>query len=152
MPAQETAGLGGGPGKFLTFGGGDQEPGVRQLRYSTDVILMQVLAGRSFGEVRQAAPGVARYVTTLEVGYALHELTFAVLFAVIVLIPLRRAQRWAWWACWAVMIGNLGYAATIGRHDAMILARSLVAVLAVPVLLTACSPAVFSRRRAAGRP
>jgi hypothetical protein len=110
------------------------------------------LAGRTFGQVQQATPGVARYVTTLEVGYALHELTFAVLFAVIVLIPLRRRQRWAWWACWAVMIANVGYSATIGRHDATILARSLIGVIAVPVLLVVCAPAVFGRKPATGPP
>jgi hypothetical protein len=106
------------------------------------------LAGRTFGQVQQATPGVARYVTTLEIGYALHELTFAVLFAVVVLIPLRRRQRWAWWACWAVMIANVGYGATIGRHVATILARSLIGVIAVTVLLVACAPAVFGRQPA----
>jgi hypothetical protein len=105
----------------------------------------QALAGHSFAQVKQAAPGTARYVTTLEVGYVLHELTFAALFLAIVLIPLRRGQGWAWWACWAVMIANVGYLATIGTHDSTILARSLIAVIAVPVLLAACVPAVFHR-------
>jgi hypothetical protein len=62
------------------------------------------VAGQSFDAVRQSTPGVARYITTMEVGYALHELTFVVLFLALVLIPLRRRQAWAWWTCW-------------GRHD-----------------------------------
>jgi hypothetical protein len=106
------------------------------------------LVGQTFAQIRQAAPGTARYVTTLEVGYALHELTFAALFLAVVLIPLRRRQQWAWWACWAIMIANVGYMATIGAHDSTILTRSLIAVIAVPVLLAACAPAVFARRSA----
>jgi len=45
------------------------------------------VAGQSFDTVRQSTPGVARYITTMEVGYALHELTFVVLFLALVLIP-----------------------------------------------------------------
>jgi hypothetical protein len=37
-------------------------------------------------------PGVAKYVTQLEYGYALHELTFAVLFLPIVAIPFAAAS------------------------------------------------------------
>lgn len=104
------------------------------------------LAGRSFATVRQADPGTARYVTTLEVGYALHELTFALLFLALVLKPLRLKRSWAWFACWAVMVANLGYTFTIGRHNPTILARSLVADIATPVFLLCCAPAVFARR------
>lgn len=57
------------------------------------------LAGQPFEAVRSSTPGIAEYITTLEVGYALHELTFALLFLVIVLIPLRRGHAWAWWVC-----------------------------------------------------
>jgi hypothetical protein len=106
------------------------------------------LAGQSFDSVHQSAPGVARYITALEVGYALHELTFAALFFAIVLVPLRRKQRWAWWTCWAIMIANLGYTFTIARHDPTIMSRSLIADIAVPVLLLLCAPAVFARAAA----
>jgi hypothetical protein len=84
----------------------------------------------------------------MEVGYALHELTFVVLFVCIVLVPLRRRQPWAWWACWAVMTANLGYTFTLARHDSTILGRSLIADIAVPALLLLCAPAVFHRRTA----
>jgi hypothetical protein len=106
----------------------------------------EAVAGQSFDAVRQATPGVAQYITTMEVGYALHELTFAVLFLALVLIPLRRRQAWAWWACWAVMIANLGYTFTIARHDSPIMSRSLIADVAVPILLLLCAPAVFTGR------
>jgi len=107
------------------------------------------VAGQSFDTVRQSTPGVARYITTMEVGYALHELTFVVLFLALVLIPLRRRQTWAWWTCWAIMIANLGYTFTIAHHDSTILTRSLIADIAVPVLLLLCTPAVFARPRTA---
>lgn len=106
-----------------------------------------VIAGRSFADVRATTPGVARYITDLEVGYALHELTFAVLFLAIVLVPLRRRRPWAWWSSWAVMIANLGYVFTIARHDPHVLPRSLVAVVAVPVLLLLCAPATLAGSR-----
>jgi hypothetical protein len=104
------------------------------------------LAGQSFDTVQQASPGVAQYITTIEVGYALHELTFVALFLALVLIPLRRRQPWAWWACWAIMIANLGYTFTIARHDSTIMSRSLIADIAVPILLLVCAPAVLMRR------
>jgi len=105
------------------------------------------VAGSSFASVRQSAPGTARYVTLLERGYALHELTFGVLFLAIVAIPFRRRERWAWWACWAVMIANLGYTLTFGRHDRTVLQRSLIGDIALPVLLLATIPAFFGRSR-----
>ena len=95
------------------------------------------LTAAAFTEVASDSPGLASYVTSLEGGYAPHELTFAVLFLTIVLIPLRRRRRWAWWACWAIMIANLGYTLTFGRHDPQILRRSLAVDIAVPVLLLA---------------
>jgi hypothetical protein len=106
----------------------------------------QALAGQSFDTVQQSTPSVAQYITTIEVGYALHELTFVVLFVALVLIPLRRRQAWAWWTSWAIMIANLGYTFTIARHDSTIMSRSLIADIAVPILLLLCAPAVFMRR------
>jgi hypothetical protein len=105
----------------------------------------QALAGQSFDTVKQSTPGVAQYITTMEIGYALHELTFVALFLALVLIPLRRRQAWAWWACWFIMIANLGYTFTVARHDSTIMSRSLIADIAVPILLVLCAPAVFSR-------
>jgi len=67
------------------------------------------LAGSTFDHTKVAAPGTASYVTMLERGYALHELTFALMFIVILVIPFRRRRRWAWWAAWILMIANLGY-------------------------------------------
>lgn len=104
------------------------------------------LAGRTWASFKAAQPGAAHYITLVERGYALHELVFAILFLVIVAIPLRAGQRWAWWACWAVLIAYLGYTLTFGVHDSTILARSLIGVIALPILLLAQLPALARRR------
>jgi hypothetical protein len=103
------------------------------------------LAGGSFSQARLATPGTASYISLLERGYALHELTFALLFIVLLAIPFRRRQRWAWWAAWLPMIANLGYTLTFGAHDHAILGRSLIADIALPALLLAHVPAFFPR-------
>jgi hypothetical protein len=107
------------------------------------------LAGTPFSAAKAATPGTAHYITTLEYGYALHELTFGLLFLVIVLIPLRRGERWAWFACWIVLIAVVGYTFTIARHDSTLLTRSLIADIAVPVLLLLSARSMFSRRATA---
>src|SRR5882757_5658366 len=56
------------------------------------------VAGTGWLQAQASMPGTARYITLLERGYALHELTFALLFVVIVAIPFRRRQPWACWA------------------------------------------------------
>ena len=101
------------------------------------------LTGTSFSHVRAASPGLASYISLLERGYAFHELTFALLFIVLLAIPFRQRQRWAWWAAWLPVIANLGYTFTFGVHDSAILTRSLIADIALPVLLLAHIPAFF---------
>lgn len=107
------------------------------------------ITGMTWPHARAATPGLARYITLLERGYALHELTFALLFVIIILVPFRRGQRWAWWAAWIVMIADLGYSFTFGAHDHAILARSLAVVTALAVLLLAHIPVFFGRSHAA---
>jgi hypothetical protein len=104
------------------------------------------VTGRTWASFKAAQPAVAHYITLAERGYAMHELVFAILFLAIVAIPLRAGQRWAWWACWAVLIAYLGYTLTFGVHDHVILARSLIGVIALPVLLAAQLPAIARRR------
>ena len=106
------------------------------------------LAGTNWPHAQAATPGLAHYVTLLERGYALHELTFAVLFLVIIAVPFRRRHRWAWWAAWIPLIADLGYTFTFGVHDHPILVRSLIADIALPVLLLAHIPVFFGSREA----
>lgn len=105
------------------------------------------LTGLPFAQVKATAPGTAGYITLLERGYALHELTFALLLFVVLAIPFRRRHRWAWWAAWLPMIANLGYTLTFGAHDHTILIRSLIATLCLPILLLAHIPAFFRGQR-----
>jgi hypothetical protein len=100
----------------------------------------QSLAGTGWSVARQSEPGTTRYVTLLEDDYAVHELVFGILFIVLVAIPLRRGERWAWWSCWAVMLAALTYSLTFGAHDRTILARSLSP-------LSGCRSSCSSRRR-----
>jgi hypothetical protein len=104
------------------------------------------VAGLTWAAAKRSAPGVTTYVTLLEVAYAVHELVFGLLFLAIVALPLRRGARWAWWSCWAVLLASVTYSLTFGRHDATILARSVVADIALPVLLLVLAPTVFTRR------
>jgi hypothetical protein len=98
------------------------------------------LTGRSWDTAKAGAPELTRYVTQLEYGYALHELTFALLFLAIVVIPFRRREAWAWWACWAVMIANIGYAVTIAHYDPTLFRRSLIGIIALPLVLAVFAP------------
>jgi hypothetical protein len=101
------------------------------------------VADVTWGNAEQTAAGPTKYVTLLEVAYAVHGLVFGILFIVIVAIPFRQRQWWAWWACWAVMLANLTYSLTFGRHDTTILYRSLIADILLPVLLLVHIPAFF---------
>lgn len=100
-------------------------------------------AHASFATVKQANPGVARYLTNLEYGYALHELTFALLLLAVVLLPFRRRERWAWVACWAALIASVGYSLTFGTHDPKVLRYSLVTDVGIPALLLLSAPSFF---------
>lgn len=106
------------------------------------------LTGQSWDAAKAGAPGLTEYVTRLEYGYALHELTFALLFLAIVVVPFRRRQAWAWWACWAVMIANVGYAVTIAHYDPTLLHRSLIGAIALPLVLVVFAPSFWRATRA----
>jgi hypothetical protein len=112
------------------------------------------VSGLDWSPARAAAAGISRYVSLLETGYALHELVFGLLFLLIVAIPFRRGETWAWLGCWLVLIADLGYTFTFGRHDQAILRNSLIADVALPILLLVQAPRFFGRpaRRSPGSP
>jgi hypothetical protein len=101
------------------------------------------LAGMPIATAKAQTPGTAHYIATLEYGYALHELTFGLLFLTVVVFAFRRGQRWAWFACWSVLVAVLGYTFTFGVHDSALLGRSLIADIALPVLLLISAPSFF---------
>ncbi len=102
-----------------------------------------VIAGITWERAKLSFPRITQYVTLLEVTYAVHELVFGLLFLIIVAIPFRRRARWSWWACWIPMLANLTYTFTIAHYSTTTLIYSLIADIALPVLLLLHAPAFF---------
>jgi hypothetical protein len=103
------------------------------------------IAGVTWNSAKLSSPKMTHYITSLEIAYAVHELVFGLLFLIIVAIPFRRRARWAWWACWVPMLANLTYTLTIGHYGTTTLVYSLIADVALPVLLLIHVPAFFGR-------
>ena len=105
----------------------------------------RAITGVTWNNAKLASPSITQYVTLLEVIYAVHELVFGLLFLIIVAIPFRQRARWAWWACWIPMLANLAYTFTIAHYSTSTLLYSLVADIALPILLLIHVPAFFSK-------
>lgn len=103
------------------------------------------IAGVTWNSAKLSSPKMTQYITLLEIAYAVHELVFGLLFLFIVAIPFRRRAHWAWWACWIPMLANLTYTLTIGHYGTITLMYSLIADVALPVLLLIHVPAFFGR-------
>jgi len=103
------------------------------------------VAGIAWASAKSSLPGITQYITRLEITYAVHELVFGLFFLVIVAIPFRHRARWAWWACWIPMLANLVYSFTFGRYGTTTLIYSLIADIALPILLLIHIPAFFGR-------
>ncbi len=110
----------------------------------------RAISGMTWSQAQLAAPGITHFVTSLEIAYAVHELVFGVLFLIIVAIPFRQRARWAWWACWVPVLANLTYTITIGHYSTTTLVYSLIADVALPVLLLLHIPAFFGTARPTG--
>ncbi len=105
------------------------------------------IVGVTWASAQLTSPTLTRYVTLLEVAYAVHELVFGLLFLIIVAIPFRRRALWAWWACWIPMLANLTYTFAIAHYSTNTLIYSLFADVALPVLLLIHVPAFFGKSR-----
>lgn len=105
----------------------------------------RALAGVTWASAQQTSPALTHYITALEAAYAVHELVFGLLFLLIVAIPFRRRARWAWWACWVPMLANLAYTFAIAQYGQTTLIYSLVADIALPVLLLLHISAFFGK-------
>ncbi len=106
----------------------------------------QSLVGVIWPTAQRQASGITQYITRLEIAYAVHELVYGILFLLILAIPFRHGARWAWWACWAVLLSNLTYTLTFGTHDSTILIESLTLDILIPVLLLVHIPRFFGRQ------
>lgn len=71
----------------------------------------------TFQHPASVALPTTHYITRVEIGYAVHELAFALLFLAVAAIPLRRGNRWAWWSSWLILLPLAGFAAVFGPHD-----------------------------------
>src|SRR5260370_19571690 len=103
------------------------------------------ISGVAWSSAKLSSSGITHYITSLEIAYAVHELVFGLLFLIIVAIPFRRRARWAWWACWVPMLANLTYTFAIGHYGTTTLVYSLIAYVALPVLLLIHIPALFGK-------
>ncbi|HET8911318.1 MAG TPA: hypothetical protein VFN23_07640, partial [Ktedonobacteraceae bacterium] len=110
------------------------------------------ITGLSWSSAKQASFGITKYVTLLEITYAVHEFVFGSLFLIIVAIPFRRRARWAWWACWVPMIANLTYTFAIAHYSTTTLVYSLIADIVLPVLLLLHLPAFWGRKQELASP
>ena len=108
------------------------------------------IAGTTWDSAKLSSPRITQYVTLLETTYAVHELVFGLLFLIILAIPFRRRARWAWWACWVPVLANLTYSLTIAHYSTTTLVYSLIADVALPVLLLLHIPAFFGKSRRTG--
>ncbi len=104
-----------------------------------------MVTGMAWTSAQRSSPGITRYITLLEITYAVHELVFALLFLIIVAIPFRQRARWAWWACWVPMLANLTYSFVFARYGSTTLVYSLIADIALPILLLLHVPVFFGR-------
>ena len=104
-----------------------------------------MITGVTWTTAKLASPTLTQYVTLLEVTYAVHELVFGLLFLIMVAIPFRRRARWAWWTCWVPMLANLTYTFAIAHYSTTTLVYSLIADIALPVLLLLHVPAFFGK-------
>jgi hypothetical protein len=111
---------------------------------SDHLTAFSTLAGVTWNSAQHSS-AIPQYITSLEIAYAVHELVFGLLFVIIVAIPFRRRARWAWWACWIPMAANLTYTYTIGHYGTTTLVYSLIADVALPVLLLLHLPAFFGK-------
>jgi hypothetical protein len=107
----------------------------------------RALAGVTWSNAQHSSLAITHYITSLEIAYAVHELVFAILFLIIVAIPFRQRARWAWWACWVPMLANLTYTFTLAHYSTTTLTYSLIADVALPVLLLLHIPAFISTSR-----
>jgi hypothetical protein len=101
------------------------------------------IAGVTWTNAQLVSPTLTRYVTLLEMTYAVHELVFGLLFLIIVAIPFRKRASWAWWACWVPMLANLTYTFAIAHYNTTTLVYSLIADVVLPVLLLLHIPAFW---------
>lgn len=111
----------------------------------------RALTGTTWQHAASVPQSAAPYATHMEIAYSAYELLFAVVILVVIAIPLRRGERWAWWCGWMIVLPIAAFAWVFGAHDSGNMVTAIVvatiAVLALLVLLP-FSTGRGSRRKA----
>lgn len=98
----------------------------------------QAVAHMSWQHARVVAHPIMRYVTRAETAYSAFQLLFGVWLLVVVAIPLRRGENWAWWSCWLLIPGFAAFGAVYGSNASgnlwAAIAAAAIAALALLVL------------------
>jgi hypothetical protein len=100
----------------------------------------RAVAHTSWQHARLVAHPITRYVTRAETAYSAFQLLFGVLLLVVVAIPLRRGERWAWWCCWLLLPGFAAFGAVYGQHDSGNLSAAAVAAAVAVLALLVLRP------------
>jgi hypothetical protein len=126
-------------GAFLAIGAAfDLVTDVRGNLPSDHSGTFQAVAHMSWERARLVAHPTTRYIIRAEAAYSAFQLLFGVLLLVIVAIPLRRGERWAWWCGWLLIPGFAAFGVVYGAHDSgnlsAAVAAAAIAALALIVL------------------
>lgn len=104
------------------------------------------LTGTTWQQASSVSGYSTAYITRAEAGYAAFELLFGLLFLIVVAIPLRRGERWAWWSCWLVLGAFSAFGALFGAYDSTNFEAAIVAAGLAGLALFALR--VYSQPRA----
>jgi hypothetical protein len=123
---------------LVVFGIGDVLGGV-----FADPVITQTLSGRTPADIQEAEPTAYRLYDFVTRSGGANLVLVGILIAVIVAIPYRGSQRWAWWAMWIlpawaalVPVQFLIFGTAAGQPPAPpMVSGPIVAVIAAGVLL-----------------
>lgn len=125
-------------GAFLALGSVyDLITDARQQLPTDHASTFTAVTGTTWQEAASVVHPTTPYISIMETGYAVYELLFAAVFLALVVIPLRRGERWAWWCCWLIVAALVLFAALFGTHDAanLYIAIGVAAIAALALLL-----------------
>lgn len=87
------------------FGIGDVRSGL-----DADPAIPEGVAGMSPDEITESAPDIARLVDLQVRSGGIQLIVIATLWTVVLAIPFRRGERWAWWLMWTFPAWSLAVA------------------------------------------
>jgi hypothetical protein len=100
----------------------------------------QAVAHMSWQHARLVSHPITRYITRAEAAYSAFQVLFGVMLLVLVVIPLRRGERWAWSCCWLLIPGFAAFGVVYGQHDSGNLWAAVVAAVIAAAALIVLRP------------